>query len=402
MSEGSAVSLVALDAPEWHETLAEFDQLDGVRVIRVAPDKAGSAWPSAKKLAAAKGGPFAEADLLIAGDAQALPVAWIARRRRPDIELRLEPHGANRSVEPADLAVLTPWYPSPNNPYAGAFVQAATQAVSGDFERISVFHTEDWSGAAPAPLGDAVRVTTERLRDHGALGHVLDSAEGTVVRVAVPLIRRKNYASWAESQVKALRSALPTGRIEAPVVHAHAGIYGGVLALRLARPDARVVLTEHATFLTKVFAQEKALKLYGEVLERADAVMCVGSALRDRLVGRFPQYAEKIGVVPNPVDLDRFSPGPDRSPEMLRWLFVGRLIEQKGVQELLEGFALVAEKEPRATLTMVGHGLCEEALRARAAELGLGDRFRLLPPVAPEAVGPLMHKHDLLVHASKT
>ncbi|MCX4739197.1 glycosyltransferase family 4 protein [Streptomyces antibioticus] len=400
-SSGATVSLVALDAPEWHETLEELDKLDGVEVVRVAPDKDGSAWGSAKKLAAAKAGPFARADVLVAGDAQALPVAWIAKRRRPSLDLRLEPHGGGREVEPADLAVLTPWYPSPNNPYAGTFVQAATQAVGGHFDRVTVFHTEDWSGPASAPLTDAVRVTTERLVEQGVLGHVLDSPEATVVRVPVPLIRRKNYAPWVEEQAKALASALPTGRIEAPVVHAHTGIYGGVLALRLARPDARVVVTEHSSFLDKVFAQPKAEELYSAVLERADAFMCVSSGLRDQIIQRFPQHADKIGVVPNAIPLDRFVLGPDRSPELLRWLYVGRLLKQKGVQELLDAFAIVAAEEPRATLTMVGHGPLEEELRERGAELALGERFRVLPPVAPEAVGPLMHEHDLLVHASK-
>ncbi|MFJ6993076.1 glycosyltransferase family 4 protein [Streptomyces sp. NPDC003090] len=400
-SSGSRVSLVVLDAPEWREAVAELSRLDGVDVVRVAPDKDGTAWGSAKKLAAAKSGPFATADTVVAGDAQALPVAWIAKRRRPGITLALEPHGAGRVVEPADLAVLTPWYPSPNNPYAGSFVQAATAAVAGHHERVAVFHTEDWSGRASAPLNDAIRVTVDRLQERRALGHVIDADEATVVRVPVPLIHRKNYAPWVEAQVKALRSALPTGQIEAPVVHAHTGIYGGVLATRLARPDARVVVTEHASFLDRVFSQAPAARLYEQVLERADAFLCVSAALREQVVRRFPQYAEKVGVVPNAIALDRFTPGPERSTELLRWLYLGRLVEPKGVKELLEAFALVAAEEPRATLTMVGHGPAEEELRARAAELGLGDRFRLLPPVAPEAVGPLMHEYDLLVHASK-
>lgn len=399
-SSGTRVSLVVLDDAEWKDALAELNRLDGVDVVRVAPGK-DAGWTAAKKLVSAKSGPFAQAGTVIAGDAQALPIAWIARRRRPELELLLEPHGAGRKIEPADLAVLTPWYPSPNNPFAGSFVQAATAAVGDAYERVTVFHTEDWSGKAPGVLGDAIPATVGRLRERSALGHVLDTPEGTVVRVPVPLTRRKNYAPWVEAQVEAVRSALPTGRIEAPLVHAHAGIYGGVLALRLARPDARVVVTEHATFLDQVFAQEQGERLYGEMLKRADAVVCVGSVLRDQIIERFPKYAAKIGVIPNVVAFDRFVPGPDRSPEMLRWLYVGRLVKQKGVTELLEAFARVAAKEPRATLTMVGHGPLDEELRARGAELELGDRFRILAPVAPEAVGTLMHEYDLLVHASK-
>ncbi|MCS0638112.1 glycosyltransferase [Streptomyces sp. LP05-1] len=398
---GSRVALVVVDAPEWSEALAELSGLAGVEVTRVAPGKGGSPWQAAKRLVADKSGPFAGAGLLIAGDAQALPIAWIAQRRYPATELRLEPSATGAPVPASDLAVITPWYPSPNNPYAGSFVRAATAAVAGHFERVTVFHTEDWSGSASAALNDAIKVTSSRLQERGGLAPVLDTPEGSLVRVPVPLVHRKNYAPWVSAQAEALRRTLPGGEIDAPVVHAHTGIYGGVLASRLARPDARVIVTEHASFLDKVFAQAPARRLYREVLERADAFLCVSARLRDQVAARFPEYAHKLGVVPNVIGFERFAPGPERSPRLLRWLYVGRLAAPKGVTELLEAFALVAAKEPEASLTLVGHGPVESQLRSRAGELGLKDRVRILPPVAPDEVGGIMREHDLLVHASK-
>lgn len=400
-SSGSQVVLVVAEGEEWTETVAELSLLDGVEVVRLSLDKHGSAWSAAKKLVADKSGPFATAGRLIAGDAQALPTAWAAIRRRPELTLELEPGTGAHTAEPCDLAVITPWYPSPNNPYAGSFAQAMTAAVADQFDRVTVLHTEDWAGRAYPALNDAIKVTSERLRDRRDLIPVVKAPEGTVVRAPVPLLNRKNYSPWATAQEKALLPALPKGTIEAPLVHAHTGIYGGVLALRLARPDARVVVTEHSSFLDKVFSQPAARALYGEVLERADAFLCVSSRLRDQIAEEFPAYADKLSVVPNMIDFGRFTPGAARSSELLSWLYVGRLVKPKGVDELLEAFALVAKKEPRATLTMVGHGAREEDLEARAAELGLADRVSILPPVSPEDVNALMHRHDLLVHASK-
>ncbi|MFI1400222.1 glycosyltransferase [Streptomyces sp. NPDC020681] len=401
-SSGSQVVLVVADCEEWAETADELSRLDRVDVVRLGLDKHGSAWSAAKKLVADKSGPFATADVLIAGDAHALPTAWAALKRRPELRLQLEPANTDaHAAEPADLAVLTPWYPSPNNPYAGSFVQAMTAAVADQFDRITVFHTEDWGGRAYPALNDAIKVTQDRLRERRDLIPVVDSPEGTVVRVPAPLAHRKNYASWVGNQEKALMAALPTGKIEAPVVHAHTGIYGGVLALHLARPDARVVVTEHSSFLDKVFAQPAAHELYEAVLKRADAFLCVSGKLRDQIAKEFPAYADKLSVVPNMIDFERFTPGPERSAELLSWLYVGRLVKPKGVDELLEAFALVAREEPRATLTLVGHGVREEDLAARVEELGLGERVSLLPPVPPEDVNALMHRHDLLVHPSK-
>jgi glycosyltransferase involved in cell wall biosynthesis len=57
-----------------------------------------------------------------------------------------------------------------------------------------------------------------------------------------------------------------------------------------------------------------------------------------------------------------------------RVLFVGRLNAQKGLADLLEAMAWV----PAATLDVVGDGDEREALRARAARLGVDTRVRWL------------------------
>ncbi|MFB7232262.1 glycosyltransferase family 4 protein [Streptomyces fimicarius] len=401
-ASGAQVTLAVPDTDEWADVMSGLAGVEGVEIIRLTPDRDGSVQRSAKRLLSGRSGAAATVDTIVAGDAQAIPTAWRLTRSRPDVTLRLEPYdNGDRVLEPADLAVVTPWYPSPNNPYAGAFVKMATRSVADHFEHVAVLHTEDWSGRADAPLNDAIKITTDRLQERPDLVPVLDTPEGQLLRVPVPLIHRKNYAPWLATQQKALKSALPTGRIEAPLVHAHAGIYGGVLAMRLARPDARIVVTEHASFLKKVFSQPAARSLYRDVLHRADAFLCVSTELRDQISREFPELAHKLRVVPNVIDFDAFPSSSERSPELLSWLYVGRLVKQKGVSELLEAFAVVAEKEPAATLTMVGSGALEDALRARGLELGLEGRFRIEPPVSPDQVNALMHRHDLLVHASK-
>ncbi|MDF0372347.1 glycosyltransferase [Streptomyces sp. KA12] len=399
---GDRVLLVVPATESWAEAVAELETLDNVEIVQLTPDKKGSLLKAAKKFVLARTGPAASVDTVVAGDAQALPTAWMLTKRRPDVTLRLEPYASDgRVAEAADIAVITPWYPSSNNPYAGAFVKAATRSVADKFDRLSIIHTEDWSGPADAALNDAIKITTDRLQDNRDLIPVLDTPEGTLLRVPVPLVHRKNYSPWVTAQETALRKALPGGRIKAPVIHAHAGIYGGVLAMRLAQPDARIVVTEHATFLNKVFSQPAARALYHDVLVRADAFLCVSTYLRDQIAAEFPDVADKLRVVPNVIDFDSFSTGCDYSSELRKWLYVGRLVKHKGVGELLEAFALVAEKDPQVTLTMVGSGAMEEALLIRAADLGLADRFTVLPPVTPDEVNGLMHRHDLLVHASK-
>ena len=244
--------------------------------------------------------------------------------------------------------MVTPWYPSANNPLAGAFVQAAIGAIRADHDRISILHTEDWPYRQDAPNVEALSVAAGRLATR--VGPVVrDTEAGEATRVPVPISSRRDYAAWALAHVEALRLNLPTGQIEAPLVHAHTGIYGGVVAQRLARPDARVVVTEHASFLAEIFKQPAARRLYEEALHRADVFLCVSEHLRAQVVDEFPHHAHKLRVIPNAIDFSDFAPRTEPPRDLLRWLYVGRLSQQKGVDRVLAAFLAVAAEEPAAT-----------------------------------------------------
>jgi glycogen(starch) synthase len=392
---GDRVDLVVADLPAWRDV----DLPLGVTVHRLGAADPRRTIREARKLVLRKDGPVVGADLLVAGDPLAMPAALAATGPRPDLDLRLEPaDDYDRRTAAADLAVVTPWYPSPNNPFAGAFVEAAIDAVRDAGRRVSILHTEDWT-PAPAALTDLTTLTADRLVARSGRGIVLDTPLGELTRVPVLIDRNRDYATWAYQHVNALRAALPTGMIEAPLVHAHTGIYGGVLAANLAHPEARIVVTEHAGFLQRVFGQPESRYLYEDVLDRIDVMLCVTEHLREQIAVQFPRYADKLRVAANVVDFDRFPAGA-APVDLLRWLYVGRLIDQKRVDVLLEAFAIVAREEPRATLTLVGHGTLEDKLRARAAGLGLAGRVTIRPPVLPDEVAGVMHEHDLLVHAS--
>ncbi|OJF09498.1 glycosyltransferase family 4 protein [Couchioplanes caeruleus] len=376
-ADGHRVTLAVPAGPGW----------DGVRLapgVRLHPVRSRA---QARRLIAA-------ADLAYTGDPEALAAAY-------GTDTRTEPAAdPRRRPAPADLAVVTPWYPSPDDPFAGAFVRAAAAAVRCG--RISVLHTQSWYYPPGRLRGQLLGVAAERQAvrcGNVVVGDASPGFPGEVARVAAPTPAGGDYLAYGDAQTVALRAALPTGRIEAPVVHAHTGIMGGVVAARLARPDARLVVTEHATFLTRIFAQPGAHERYARMLDRADALLCVSRSLRDQLAGYFPSYAGKLHVVPNVVDFDLFAPRrPPNAPR--RWLYLGRLMEHKGVLTLIDAFAAVAAEDPTLTLTLVGSGPLTAAVDARIAATGLTGRIVRRPPVDPGAVTALLHEHDLLAHAS--
>jgi glycogen(starch) synthase len=189
--------------------------------------------------------------------------------------------------------------------------------------------------------------------------------------------------------------------IDADVVHGHVGIFGGWVACRLARPGARVFVTEHATFLDLILEQPDARELYEEVVASSAAFFCVSQALRRQLVAAFPHYAGQFHVVPNAVRVDQIAMRPRLVTELRRWLYVGTFTERKGVRWVLESFAVCAIDDPEIELTMVGGGPLFRELRERATQLGLQNRVRIVGAVTPREVTGYLHSHDVLVHLSR-
>lgn len=103
-------------------------------------------------------------------------------------------------------------------------------------------------------------------------------------------------------------------------------------------------------------------------LAREDRVhfIAVSGAIRKRAI-EYGIPADKITVCYIGVDTERFKPdGLPITQRAPRVLFVGRLVEQKGVTYLIQAFARVAEQIPNAELNIVGDGPLRAQLEVQA------------------------------------
>ncbi|HEY7272036.1 MAG TPA: glycosyltransferase family 4 protein [Actinoplanes sp.] len=293
-----------------------------------------------------------------------------------------------------DVAVVTPWYPSAQMPFRGAFVRAMVEATAPG----TVYHTEVWAGRLSSDLDAEVGRAYRALLPSATLSsRTVGGAE--LVSIPVPMPRGRPFAEQAHRSALALQWALGGAPIPAPVVHAHVGLLGGLPALRRKRSDARLFVTEHATFLDRMLAEPDGHAGYVEVLAGCEAFFVVGDPIREQLADAFPAYAHKLRLIPNPIDFDAPRPAPVTA--LCRWLFVGGLIERKGVRWLLEAFAICRRDDPALTLTLVGEGELRPELEQRAAELGVAEFVRFVGAVPPARALRLMHEHDVLVHPSR-
>ncbi|MGE5619666.1 MAG: glycosyltransferase [Sphingomonadaceae bacterium] len=127
-------------------------------------------------------------------------------------------------------------------------------------------------------------------------------------------------------------------------------------------------------------------------------------------------FGKPVEVIPQfGVDPDVFSPqprasitqrpGPAHQSSVLsprsafRVGFVGRLVEQKGILDLLEAVALLRDE---SVLTVVGAGPLRGKIEARAAELGISSRLEMLGGVPSRQMPEILNALDVLVLPSRT
>lgn len=125
--------------------------------------------------------------------------------------------------------------------------------------------------------------------------------------------------------------------------------------------------------------------LLQHIFLHADAIVTYGTHVKDYLINEGVP-AEKIfpshHAVHNPdynqtvpqAEIDRVRRELQINETQKIVLFVGRLVEVKGLRYLMQAFAQVGD--PEAVLVLVGQGPEEEAVRRLAIQLGIIDRIR--------------------------
>ncbi|MRR12188.1 glycosyltransferase family 1 protein, partial [bacterium] len=159
-----------------------------------------------------------------------------------------------------------------------------------------------------------------------------------------------------------------------------------------------MVLTIHGSDLELGRSRAMRSSVTGPVREAA-AVVAVSKDLANKL-GEFMPPGVEPRVIPGGVDasllgIERVWPPEHSGPVEL--LFVGRLLQEKGVFELCEALARVRDG---FHLTVVGAGPAREAMAARFDRAGLSHAIDFVGAQAHDSVIEMMRAADLVVMPS--
>jgi glycosyltransferase involved in cell wall biosynthesis len=219
----------------------------------------------------------------------------------------------------------------------------------------------------------------------------LSFAEGGRCREFLGRVRRQGFEAIAlgndtphlRAAARELTQTLERLRADVLLCHGYkSNLLGRFAARRLGIPAVAVSRGWTGESL-RVRVYEMIDRLH---LRRMDRVVAVSQAQAAK-VRRCGVPAERLRVIPNAIDVERFTT-PDSTYEgKLRRLFrspparivgaAGRLSPEKGFEVLAAAAARVRRRDPSVGFVVFGDGPCRERITRQAAAAGLGGAFVL-------------------------
>lgn len=209
-------------------------------------------------------------------------------------------------------------------------------------------------------------------------------------------------------------------QFEPDLIHAHSPLLTALPSLHVARKrDLPVVYemraswedaaVDHGTTTSGSLRYRLSKSAESFVLRKADHVTTICEGLRREIVSRGIS-ADRVTVIPNAVDIDRFQyhGGSDLGARRRLGLekhatvgFIGSFYGYEGLDDLLEALVVLRRRGVNVQAVLVGGGPEDATLRELAERSNLDDRVRFVGRVDHDEVQAYYQAIDLLVYPRK-
>jgi PEP-CTERM/exosortase A-associated glycosyltransferase len=224
-----------------------------------------------------------------------------------------------------------------------------------------------------------------------------------------------NQLAVIQALRKRLQQLIP--RVKPNILHAHSPALNGVATVTMGKKFSIPTVYEvrgfwedaavsHGTSRENSLRYKLTRDMETWVLKQADAVTCICEGIKNDLIGRgIP--AERITIVPNAVDPDRFQAISQRDPELESALglkkrpvigFVGSFYAYEGLKLLLDAMPAILEGNPEVRLLLVGGGQEADSLKEKATQMGIGEQLLFTGRVPNDQVARYYSLIDILCY----
>ena len=202
------------------------------------------------------------------------------------------------------------------------------------------------------------------------------------------------------------------------LIHAHGHPYlSSLIAAKLAKRYSKpFVLTQHNTFIEyngiwDTVEKVNDLAIGKQTLNEAKKIIVISKATRNYVL-KLGADPEKIEVIYNGVDLDRFRPISNARTEIRRKLGISedaivaatvrRLVFKNGIDTLIESARISIRKNPKLVYLVIGKGPDFNDVKARIIQLGIQKNFILAGFVSDEDLPSYYNAADFFILPSKS
>jgi glycosyltransferase involved in cell wall biosynthesis len=273
--------------------------------------------------------------------------------------------------------------------------------------------------SALSKLGNKITVLTTDLGKHNR------NNTGALNFLFIPTIKKRPLrllSFWSRSNAKIKQIA---ENMHFDVVHYTYDYCGPIITSKEIKMP--IITTMHHPY----FAEKDALSKYGHrdstyyftiisksmlakiTCNRATKIIAVSKFTAEGIIKRYGISPEKITVIPNAIDTARFHPKVNGNDIRERWnlnsypviVYVGRLVQNKGLHNLIEAFANVLKVITDAKLIIVGEeqksefiggGIMNELL-TMSKRLNLDGSIKFVGKASAEDLPKIYAASDLFV-----
>jgi PEP-CTERM/exosortase A-associated glycosyltransferase len=242
--------------------------------------------------------------------------------------------------------------------------------------------------------------------------HFYRTPQPTGIASRLPVLNQWAFMRATERRLLGLAKELKPDVIHAhsPVLNAWPAIHVGeklgipvVYEIRAFWEDAAV---DHGTQTEGSLRYRLTKAMETRAVQRASQVVTICQGLRNDLISRGIS-GDKIGTVPNAVDINHFSLSTGADPELKARLglagcrvigFLGSFYAYEGLDLLIASLPAILPRAPDVRLLLVGGGPQEANLKQQAVALGLSDKVIFVGRVPHSEVSKYYDLVDLLAY----
>lgn len=304
----------------------------------------------------------------------------------------------DRAAQSLRVLMTTSVFPRWAEDSTPPFVLRQAEAVAAQGWQVTVLAPHCAGAATRERMGDVEVVRFRYMWPETMQGLFYDG--GMLVQLRNHPRRKWQLPFMLLAQIRATRKLCDAKSFD--LIHAHSLLPQGYTALLSGRLP--VVATSHGN---DVFGL-KETGLYGrlkrKVVSRASAITANSSATEEALrrlgapAGRIHRVPASPNIAaPDEDDVRRIKARYQKGAKLI--LFAGRLIEEKGVGDLIAAFAKL--DMPEARLLVAGDGAERARFETLAGELGAADRVEFLGWQSRQALANYLAASDVFVGPSK-